>query len=66
MTDLDLSDSRTAADAAAQIISSFDKSLAGLQALDGERLEERLRLVGRCESRLAAVKAETITALAPS
>ena len=64
MTDLDLSNSRTATDAAAQIVASFDASLVGLRALGGERLEERLRLVGRCESRLAAVKAETITALA--
>ena len=46
------------------VVASFDSSLAGLRAMDGERLEERLRLVGRCEARLAAVKAETIVALA--
>ena len=64
MTDLDLSDSRTATDAAAQIMASCDASLVGLQALGDERLEEQLHLVGRCESRLAAVKAEKIAALA--
>ena len=59
MADVDLSDA-----AEAKILASFDASLAGLRTLDGERLEERLVLVGRCESRLAAVKAETISALA--
>ena len=59
MADVDLSDA-----AEARILASFDASLAGLRALDGERLEERLVLVGCCESRLAAVKAETISALA--
>ena len=59
MADVDLSDA-----VEARILASFDVSLAGLRALDGERLEERLVLVGRCESRLAAVKAETIAALA--
>ena len=64
MTDLDLSNADTGTDLAARVLASFDSSLAGLRALDGQRLEERLRLVGRCESRLAAVKAETIAALA--
>ena len=64
MTDLDLSNSGTAANLAARVLASFDSSLAEMRAMDGELLEERLRLVGRCESRLAAVKAETITALA--
>ncbi len=64
MTDLDLSNSGTAANLAARVLASFDSSLAGLRAMDGELLEERLRLVGRCESRLAAVKAETIDSLA--
>ena len=59
MADMDLSDT-----AEAKILASFDASLAGLRALDGERLEERLVLVGRCEARLAAVKSETIAALA--
>lgn len=59
MADVDLSDA-----AEARILASFDVSLAGLRALDGERLEERLVLVGRCESQLAAVKAETLAALA--
>ena len=64
MTDLDLSNFETAAEAAAQIVASFDASLAGLRALGDERLEEQLHLVGRCESRLAAVKAEKVAALA--
>ena len=64
MTDLDLSNSRTAAGAVAQVMASFDSSLAGLRALGDEHLEEQLHLVGRCESRLAAVKAEKIAALA--
>ncbi|MCY3786257.1 MAG: DUF222 domain-containing protein [bacterium] len=58
------SGAESGADAAARVLASFDASLAGLRAMGGERLEERLRLVGRCESRLAAVKAETIGALA--
>ena len=36
----------------------------GLRALGGVRVEECLRLVGRCESRLAAVKAEQVDKLA--
>ena len=38
--------------------------MAGLRALGGEHLEERLQIVGRCEARLAAVRAETVAALA--
>ncbi len=64
MTDLDLSTAESRTDLAGRVLASFDASLAGLRAMDGECLEERLRLVGRCESRLAAVKAETIDALA--
>lgn len=64
MTDLDLFDPASAADAAARVLASFDASLAGLRALGDERLEEQLLLVGRCESRLAAVKAERLAALA--
>ncbi|MCY4631874.1 MAG: hypothetical protein OXE75_13480, partial [bacterium] len=63
MTDINLSNFETAA-AAAQIVAAFDASLAGLRALGDEFLEEQLHLVGRCESRLAAVKAEKIAALA--
>ncbi|MCE2524534.1 MAG: DUF222 domain-containing protein, partial [Acidimicrobiia bacterium] len=64
MTDLDLSNAGTAMGVAARILASFDASLAGLRALGDEHLEEQLQLVGRCESRLAAVKAEKIAALA--
>ncbi|MDE0653786.1 MAG: DUF222 domain-containing protein, partial [bacterium] len=64
MTDLDHCNAESGADLADRVLASFDLSLAGLRALDGERLAERLRLVGRFESRLAAVKAETIDALA--
>ncbi len=64
MTDLDLSNFETAAEAAARIMVSFDASVAGLRALGDAHLEEQLHLVGRCESRLAAVKAEKIAALA--
>ena len=42
----------------------MDALVAGLRGLGGERLEERLGLVGRCEARLAGVKAETVAALA--
>ena len=64
MADLDLSNFEAAAEAAAQIVASFDASLAGLRALGDEHLEEQLHLLGRCESRLAAVKAEKVAALA--
>ena len=64
MTDLDLADAVAAGDAAARIVAAFDASLAGLRALGGEHPEECLVVVGHCESRLAAVKAEAITALA--
>ena len=36
----------------------------GLRSLGDERLDERLGLVGRAESALAAVKSETVTAIA--
>ena len=64
MADLDLCNAESGADVAAGVLASFDASLVGLRALDGERLAERLVLVGRFESRLAAVKAETVAALA--
>ena len=35
-----------------------------MRALGDEHLEERLQIVGRCEARLAAVRAETVAALA--
>ena len=46
MTDLDLSDAGSGTDLAAGVLASFDASLVGLRALDGERLEERLRACG--------------------
>ncbi|MYI55827.1 MAG: DUF222 domain-containing protein [Acidimicrobiia bacterium] len=64
MTDPKLCNAESRSDLAAGVLASFDASLAGLRAMGGEFLEERLRLVGRCESRLAAVKAETVAALA--
>ncbi len=42
----------------------LDALVVGLHALGGGRLEECLRLVGRCEARLAAVKAEKVEELA--
>ena len=64
MTDPKLCNAESRTDLADRVLVSFDASLAGLRAMGGEFLEERLRLVGRCESRLAAVKAETVAALA--
>ncbi len=64
MTDLQPSNSKTATVAAARVLASFDAALAGLRAMGDERLEEQLQLVGRCESRLAAVKADRLAALA--
>ena len=56
--------SETAAgDAAGRVKVSLDALLAGLRELSSERLEERLQLVGCCESRLAAVRVETVRAL---
>ena len=46
------------------LLGLLDPLVAGLRALDGEHLEERLQLVGRYEARLAAVRAETVAALA--
>ena len=46
------------------LLGLLDALVVGLQALGGERLEERLGLVGRCDARLAGVRAETIAALA--
>ena len=46
------------------LLGLLDALVVGLRALGGERLEERLRLVGRCDARLAGVRAETVAALA--
>ena len=47
-----------------RVLGSLDVLVDGLRALSGARVEERLRLVGRCESRLAAVKSEAVAELA--
>ena len=52
-----------AGDLAGRVLSSLDVLVTALRALAGARVEERLVLVGRCESRLAAVKAEAVTEL---
>ena len=52
-----------AGDLAGCVLSSLDVLVVALRALAGARVEERLVLVGRCESRLAAVKAEAVTEL---
>ena len=52
-----------AGDLAECVLSSLDVLVVALRALAGARVEERLVLVGRCESRLAAVKAEAVTEL---
>ena len=46
------------------LVGLLDALVVGLRALGGERLEERLGLVGRCEARLAGVRADTVAALA--
>ncbi|MCY3663853.1 MAG: DUF222 domain-containing protein [bacterium] len=46
------------------MLGSLDVLVEGLRALSGARVEERLRLVARCESRLAAVKSEAVAELA--
>ena len=46
-----------------RVLSSLDGLVAALGALGGARVEERLVLVGRCESRLAAVKVEAVSEL---
>ncbi len=48
----------------AELLGLLDGLVAGLGGLGGGRLEECLRLVGRCESRLAAVKADKVAELA--
>ena len=46
------------------LLGLLDALVSGLRSLGGERLEERLGLVGRCDARLAGVRTETIAALA--
>ena len=46
------------------LLGLLDALVVGFRALGGERLEERLRLVGRCDARLAGVRTETVAALA--
>ena len=46
-----------------QLLGLLDGLVVGLGALGGGRLEECLRLVGRCEARLAAVKADKVAEL---
>ena len=51
-------------DAVDRVVGLLDALVGGLRGLAGELLEERLGLVGVCEARLAAVKSETVAALA--
>ena len=51
-------------DLAGRVLDSLDVLVGALRDLRGARVEERLRLVGRCESRLAAVKSEAVAELA--
>ena len=48
----------------AELLGLLDALVVGLDGLGGGRLEECLRLVGRCEARLAAVKADKVAELA--
>ena len=48
----------------AHLLGLLDALVSGLRSLGGERLEERLGLVGRCDARLAGVRTETVAALA--
>ena len=56
-------DGSEAGDLTGCVLASLDVLVGALRALSGARVEERLRLLGRCESRLAAVKAEAVTEL---
>ena len=47
-----------------QLLAMLDALVVGLDGLGGGRLEECLRLLGRCEARLAAVKADKVAELA--
>jgi hypothetical protein len=46
------------------LLGLLDALVSGLRGLGGVRVEECLRLVGRCEARLAAVKVEKVDELA--
>ena len=48
----------------AHLLGLLDELVSGLRSLGGERLEERLGLVGRCDARMAGVRTETVAALA--
>ena len=48
----------------AHAVDLLDALVATLRSVDGDWLEERLGLVGRCEARLASVKSETVAELA--
>ena len=48
----------------ARAVELLDALVVALRSVNGELLEERLGLVGRCEARLAAVKSETVAELA--
>ena len=48
---------------AAHAVELLDALVMTLRSLDGDWLEERLGLVGRCEARLASVKSDTVAAL---
>ena len=56
--------SAASAPSSGELLGLLDALVVGLRALGGDRLEERLGLVGRCDARLAGVRAETIAALA--
>ena len=47
-----------------RLLALLDALVGGLDGLGGGRLEECLRIVGRCEARLAAVKADKVAELA--
>ena len=51
-------------DLAGRVLGSLDVLVGALRDLRGAQVEERLRLLGRCESRLAAVKSEAVAELA--
>ena len=51
-------------DAVSRVAGLLDALLLGLRSLGDELLDERLGLVGRCEAGVAAVKSETVAALA--
>ncbi|MCY3924204.1 MAG: DUF222 domain-containing protein [bacterium] len=50
--------------AAARAVGLLDALVAALRSLGGDRLEERLGLVGTCEARLASVRSQTVAELA--